>query len=246
MIVHLAWFIDGLKYLRKVTDHVVIIDALRCSATIVTALEHSVRSIIPVERVKDGLMLKKRFSRALLSAEVDAVKVPDADVGNSPTKIREILSRKRYDVMIIRTSAGTRAIKKALSLGFKTVVIGTFLNARAVAKYLANRAPSVGILCAGYKGKYFAIEDFLAAGAIVGELFSLLDHLNPEDQALASHLAFKSAKDNLIDVILMGRSARRLAEIGEEYDIQESIRMNVSEVVPVAFKNEIRDASALI
>jgi len=240
MRIYLAWFSSGLEELRTLSKRVVIIDALRCSATIVTAFEHGIKSVIPVESVDAGRCLKRKNPNVIFSAEIDGVKVPDADVGNSPTKIKEILKAKKCDAIIIRTSAGTKMIKKALELGFEVIIIGTFLNARAVARYVSRENGPLGILCAGYKGMYFTIEDFLAAGAIIEEMRSIISsRLVLDDQALAAHLAFKASKDKLLDIVLRGKSAIRIIEIGEEYDIPESIKINTSSIVPVVVNGKI-------
>ena len=240
MKIFLEWFESGLHNLKDIADRVVIIDALRASATIVTAFESNVKTIIPTHSIEEGLVLKESYKDAVFSAEIDGVKVDVADVGNSPTGLKRLLKKKPCKVLILRTSAGSQLIKKAEKLGFGEIIVGSFLNAYAVAKYLSMKKEDVGIVCAGYNKKFFAIEDFLAAGLIISEINGLLeDDVDLEDQALASFLAFQASKENLYEVILQGRSAKRIIEIGEDEDISASLRVNSSSVVPIVIKGSI-------
>ena len=62
----------------------VIIDVLRASSTIVTALANGVQEILAVTSIDDALKLKKK--RYTSVGERKGVKVPGFDLGNSPVE----------------------------------------------------------------------------------------------------------------------------------------------------------------
>ena len=80
---------------------------------------------------------------------------------------------------------------------------------------------------AGVEG-HFAIEDFLGAGEIIG---NLRDH-ELDEMSLAAYMA--SRDENMVNkAIKNSRSARRLVELGLESDIDFCLRRNIYDTVPV-------------
>ncbi|MBU3928614.1 MAG: 2-phosphosulfolactate phosphatase, partial [Bacteroidetes bacterium] len=65
---------------------VVVIDVLRATSTIITALMHGAKQIFPVVDIKNAFDLKKQFSpgEVLLCGERDAKIIAGFDFGNSP------------------------------------------------------------------------------------------------------------------------------------------------------------------
>jgi len=105
-------------------DVAIMVDALRASATITTALE-SFKTVIPVRGIDEAVIQAKKHE-AVLAGEREGAKIEGFDVGNSPVDIRNF----QGDVLVLTTSNGTRILE---DISASTILIGSFLNAQAVA-----------------------------------------------------------------------------------------------------------------
>lgn len=102
---------------------VVVVDILRATSAICTALDLGVKSIIPVSTIEDALDLKD-CDNHILAAERNGKVVRGFDIGNSPT---DYLNKDFQDKkMVLTTTNGTRAIN--IAKRDHQVVIGSFLN----------------------------------------------------------------------------------------------------------------------
>jgi 2-phosphosulfolactate phosphatase len=107
--------------------------------------------------------------------------------------------------LILTTTSGTNALSQAK--GAEHVLVGSFLNAKSISKtaynFAANEGKGITLALSGKKGS-FSLEDFLGAGAIIGDL---LDDVNLSDAAQAALLAFLGAKPSLTEVVKRGNHA---------------------------------------
>src|SRR4051794_1740652 len=101
---------------RKVDDSqlerstVVVIDVLRATSTICTALAAGAREVIPFLEIEDALAAASAAGRAniVLGGERKGGKIAGFDLGNSPSEYRPevVLGKQVY----ITTTNGTRAM----------------------------------------------------------------------------------------------------------------------------------------
>jgi len=146
---------------------VVVIDVLRATSTILTALAGDCPEVIPVVEPEEAFALAagRGRDRCLLGGERKGIKIPGFDLGNSPAEYkREVVSGK---TILLCTSNGTAALQEAQS-GAK-VLIGAFLNMSRLTSYLKQVAGEVVLFCAGKDGE-LALEDLLCAGMLVDNL----------------------------------------------------------------------------
>jgi len=246
--VKVEWFSTGAKHAAEAGDLVVVVDTLRASSFVATALAIGAEGVLPVTTVKEALRrhgLPGPLSGALLAGEVGGVKVKGFDFGNSPTELLSRTGEVRGRTLILRSTMGTKAIQAAKAAGADPVTVGCILNARAVAAHAhdqcVKQGRGVSIVCCGFPPRQFAIDDFLGAGAIIDEL---PEEVERDEAALAAHLAFQSAKDagELLDVVNRGRSARLLREIGQEEDIPSCLQLNRYDVLPLMRGDFIKKA----
>ena len=206
-------------------DVTIMVDVLRASTTITVAMQNFSK-IIPVKSIEVAKKLAKDHN-AVLAGERRGAAVEGFDTGNSPPEI----SRISGNILVITTSNGTRIMDKMKA----TVLIGSFVNAKAVAKKALNLAENhIEVVMAGVEGN-FAIEDFLGAGEIINNL------LNSEldEMALASCLA--SRNKTMVDkAIKNSRSARKLGEIGLSDDVDFCLKRNIYDTVPVYANRSIK------
>lgn len=142
---------------------VVIIDILRASSTITTALHNGALNVVPCGSVEDALQLRVALGadRVLLGGERGGVRIDGFDLGNSPFEYpREIVQGK---VVVFTTTNGTKALLRASQAD--EVYIGSFLNLSAVRQQLMVSTRPIHLVCAGTDGQVTG-EDVLFAGAL--------------------------------------------------------------------------------
>ncbi len=197
----------------------VLIDVLRATSTIATALSNGAESVIPVFSLDEAR--KYRSEGCLICGERGGVKPEDFDLGNSPLEYtRNIVEGKK---IVLTTTNGTKALKK---LNCKKVIAASFLNARAVYKYLENSAEdTIYIVCAGTNGE-FSLEDFLLSG-----YFAKLDK-NPVDLTWLALKYFKTVND-VYEEIKKSSHAQKLFTLGFEEDVHYCSNFGILDVIPI-------------
>jgi len=211
-------------------DVIIVIDVLRCSSTIITALANGAKGIIPVETIKEAWAYRKDHPEFLLAGERGGLKPKEFDLGNSSLNFSsEIVKGKQ---IILTTTSGTKAISSAKK--GRKVLVGAFLNVEAVAeaalKIAEKEQAGISIVLSETMGR-FSLEDFLCAGAIIESLSTKKVELS--DAALAALLAFQQARGSLSAIVQRGSHAQYLESIGFKEDVRFCSRMNVFQVVPV-------------
>lgn len=145
-----------------------MIDVLRASTTIITALANGAASVWPVAGVDDARTRAERLGpRALLGGERGGVRIEGFDLGNSPTEYDR--DRVAGRDIVITTTNGTAAL--AACGAARHVLVAAIVNRTAAAAAVRQLAVDDGItvahlVCAGTDGLVTA-EDVLAAGAIL-------------------------------------------------------------------------------
>jgi len=215
-----------------VTDKVVlIVDVLRATSVITTALINGAEMIIPVTTIEEALNLKENYKqKAVLGGERNAVKPQGFDVGNSPLEYsKESIYGKK---VILTTSNGTNAIRSAKNA--KHIIISCFLNAEAAAKQavsLSENKTDIAIVCAGTLGN-FSLDDIVCAGALVDYICNCQSNFKLSDLALASRTLYKTCKDDLSSLISHGMHYNFLIKQGFEQDVRYCLQQNVFNIVP--------------
>src|SRR6476620_2149396 len=146
---------------------VAVIDVLRASTSIATALDHGARSVIPADSADEAITISKQFERdaVRLAGERRMLAIPGFDMGNSPVEFTSDAVSGR--TILISTINGTRAL---LGLqGARDIVIASYVNLSAVTamlRFAATADTDIAIVCAGTEG-HFSLEDAACAGRYV-------------------------------------------------------------------------------
>lgn len=217
-------------------DVIAIIDVLRCSSTIITALANGASEIIPAPTVRKAKQMKQRYPNYILAGERKGLKPKGFELGNSPS---EFTREKVYGRgLILTTTNGTKAFEIAKSA--KPVLVGSFLNAEAVGKKLYQIAYKnncgVSLIACGKKGK-LSLEDFICAGRILETM--PIDDLALSDSALAALVASKGAGEKIIELVRSSEHGRYLENIDLIKDIRFCLRINRYSDVPVFMNGKI-------
>jgi len=212
---------------------VVVVDILRATSAICTALEQGVKSIIPVSTIEDALEYKEN-DEYIIAAERNGKIVSGFDLGNSPTDyFKHNLKNKK---MVLTTTNGTKAINIAKI--DHQVVTGSFLNLKALTSFLHEQNKSIIILCAGWKNDY-CLEDTLFAGALTQELIKSNKFYFENDSTASCSMIYNLAKYNLFDFLKDSQHRKRLLHLGIENDIRYCLDYNKSNLVPILNGNEL-------
>ena len=222
---------------NKIKDKiVVVIDMLRATSVITTALKNGAKCVIPILTV-DGAFDKAKKLRdcgenVVLGGERRALKIEGFDFSNSPLEYAQ--NKVLNKTVILSTTNDTRALnlcKKA-----DLILIGSMINGLAVSKKLLELNKDVVFVNAGTNGE-FSMDDFICAGYMI-------DNILKEKYCEMSDIA-KTAKyvyENNTDIISFIKNARHfdvLTSLGLQDDLNYCCSKNLTDIVPIFRNNNI-------
>lgn len=220
----------ALLHLYDITNSVVvIIDVLRATSTIATALHNGAREIIPVDSVRECIRIGKQIS-AITAGERDGKVAEGLQHGNSPFEYPASFIGGK--TLVLTTTNGTKLLHIALNNGAQEIITGAFANLNAVCDYLLKKKKNVILACAAWKDRV-NIEDTLFAGAVIekiGENFQI----NCDASRIAVGL-YHQAQNDLFGFMKSQSASHylRLSSFGLEKDIQHCLNCDTAPVVPV-------------
>lgn len=211
---------------------VVVVDILRATSSICTAIHNGVRRIIPVATVEEARA--KKAEGYTVASERDGYVLDFADFGNSPFNFTADKVRDRD--IVYSTTNGTRCIHMASHS--KAVVIGAFLNLSALANWLIEQDAPVLIFCASWKDR-FSLEDTVFAGALAERLLQSGRFETICDAVTASLDLWSLAKSDLNGYIQKAAQKGRLAAKGLDDCIEFCHQADFTEVIPIFKDGEL-------
>ncbi len=204
-----------------VNNHIVIlVDVLRASSTIITALANGASAVIPVSTVNEAHRLAVTLPNALLAGERAAKPLPGFDYGNSPRNFLSTSIQGR--IIIFTTSNFTRILGTPPISG--TILVGAFLNIEHVSRtalrlYSLSPRPITVVAAGGLNRP--AAEDDIAADHITNRL------THPDDPP-----SYASSED-IARELLVTRHASTLISLGYEEDIHFCSKTNSYSLSPI-------------
>ncbi len=212
---------------------VAVIDVLRASTSIATALANGARTVIPLESSDDVVTRAKAFARAdvRLAGERRMLPISGFDFGNSPLEFtREAVEGK---TVLMTTTNGTPAITN--SQGARDVVIASYVNYSAVLALLRaalRGGADVTIVCAG-RDRQFSLEDAGCAGRFAINAAKRLPAVELNDAANACMLIHKKYGDNLMRLFDASEHGQALRKAGFVNDLIACGAVDSYSVVPI-------------
>jgi 2-phosphosulfolactate phosphatase len=207
---------------------VVVIDVLRATSTIATALYNGAKEIIPVDSVEKCIRLGKDMA-CITAGERDGKVAEGLQYGNSSFEYpREFIAGK---ILVLTTTNGTKLLHMALAKGATEIVTGSFLNFSAVCDHLVSLKKNVILACAGWKDKV-NLEDTLFAGAVISQI---REHFTVDcDSSNMAACLYEQAKDDLYEFMKTNNASHyhRLSNFGLERDIRHCLTKDVANVLP--------------
>ncbi|MFO0424118.1 MAG: 2-phosphosulfolactate phosphatase [Planctomycetia bacterium] len=230
----------------------VVIDVLRASTTIITALAHGAARVRPVLTVEEA-RAEAAARGAMLGGERGGRRIEGFDLGNSPLEYGR--DRVGGRPIVITTTNGTAALHACD--GAAEVLIGAIVNRSAVAEAahalaIEHGGCDIHLVCAGTEGAVTE-EDLLAAGAILdaavhrdGCSEDSLDATGRE--ALCRFRAAVAAGPTTAQAIAREFASsiggRNLIELGMEADLPASAAIDSLSVVPrLGVHGQLHDAT---
>ena len=196
----------------------VVVDVLRATSTIVTALGHGVSYVVARTEVDDAFAareeLERRGEEPVLGGERGGHKVPGFDLGNSPLEYDA--ARVAGRPLVLCTSNGTAALERCREAS--RVFAAAFLNAAATAAAVARGAEPVVLCCAGKEGAP-SLEDVCCAGLIASYLLGAYAFELDDATALAL-LSWKEHGGNVGRMLAGCSHGRYLGTLGFERDLE--------------------------
>ena len=208
---------------------VIIVDVLRASSSIITAVMNGANRIIPASDPGEAAALAMRLGvrDCVLAGERGGLRLPDFALGNSPAEFGPKNVKDKQ--VIISTSNGTEAINSVKAA--KTVLIGAMINRTAVAKRALAIGDDVLIVCAGTQGRISA-DDLCAAGAIAEAMNAVSDNpLEATDFTMVCCMLYADWREGRADLSVTEHYAH-LVKLGFGDDVRYCFTQDVTDVVP--------------
>ncbi|HEU4368054.1 MAG TPA: 2-phosphosulfolactate phosphatase [Methylomirabilota bacterium] len=205
-----------------------VIDVLRASTSIVTALTHGCREVVPVAEVDDARRCAAGLPGALLAGERGGDPPAGFDLGNSPLEFTR--ERVAGRTIVFTTSNGTRALLAARAA--TAVGVAAFANLTAAADWALGQGRDVVIVCAGELGGR-AVEDEVCAGLLVGRLLDAEARAVASPAAAAAAAAAERYAGDLAPLAEDAPHARRLTAVGRGGDVAACLRRDAFALVPL-------------
>jgi 2-phosphosulfolactate phosphatase len=209
---------------------VVVVDILRATSAIITAFMHGVKKIIPVATLEEAKAYKEKGY--LVAAERDGIVRDFADFGNSPYNFQKEVIRNRE--IVYSTTNGTHCIMMARN-NYR-VLIGGYLNLKALVDLIKAEHRDLLILCAGWKNK-FNLEDTLFAGALAGMVLQDPGFGTICDSTFASIDLWTMARQELMQYIEKAAQRHRLKKNGLDDVIEYCHTPDLTDIIPVLKEN---------
>ena len=217
----------------------VVIDVLRATSVITTALDNGAKEVIPVSTIEEAqsLYASSDTSKTLRGGERNALKIEDFDLSNSPLEYKQKTVEGKS--IIFTTTNGTNAINNVKDAD--EVVLACFRNVMAVAEHIVGLSQrgnrDVVIVCAGTEGR-FSLDDGLCAGMLI-ELLKQKIEVETDDLGLLLTQHYNINKANLLGALSGCYHLKRLFTLGFYDDIRFCLETNCVITVPKVFEGKI-------
>lgn len=213
--VYTGFGVNGAFEARERGGVVIVIDALRASSTMITALASGMASVKVVANPADCV-------GDVTAGERGGKKLAHCDHSNSPT---ELLREQYAGRQLVLTSTNGAEVMLTASGPNTTVLIGAVLNARAVAEAAVAVATAQGVpitLLEAGRNNARAHEDALAAS----EIFHAMRGVHLHGKSLPSSRALESD-------FFGSDSGKNLVSLGYDDDVRFCAQRNLYDLVPI-------------
>ncbi|MEE0948341.1 MAG: 2-phosphosulfolactate phosphatase [Bacteroidales bacterium] len=205
----------------------VVIDILRATTSICTAVNNGAKAMIPVKTIEEAKEYKDKGF--LVAGERIEDTFPFADWGNSALEFTK--ERVCGNEIVHSTTNGTVAIALAQESNPSKIVIGAFSNISALANYLSEQGKDVQLFCSGWNNTV-SLEDMTFAGALADRLLQSGKFENKNDSTHSAIAVWNSAKDDLQGYMENASHIHRLRKHKMDDVFDYTFQLDTCNVVP--------------
>ncbi|MDB9414226.1 2-phosphosulfolactate phosphatase family protein [Microcystis aeruginosa] len=213
-------------------DCAVVIDVLRATTTIATALNAGAEAVQTFSDLKTLMQVSDTWQpeKRLRAGERGGAKVEGCDLGNSPLDCTPDLMKGRR--LFISTTNGTRALQKVEESPI--VITAAMINRQAAVNYLLDRQPeTVWIVGSGWEGGY-SLEDTACAGAIANALQEQSGQMAiGNDEVIASIALYRQWQNDLLGMFHSCSHGQRLLRLHCQEDLKYCANIDSLDVLPI-------------
>lgn len=217
---------------QKIKDStVVVIDALRASTTIVTALANGIRDIIPFSSKKGLLKFynkERNKDKYILAGETKGKKITGFDLDNSPLSFfNSVLIGK---TVLFKTSNGTSVLNQIDKSNL--ILVGSLVNSKVIVDLVLKKNEDLYLICAGSNGT-FSLEDFVSAGRFCYLLKK--ENWSGDDLTTAAARIYEDNRgyEEIVKLFYHSRNGQNLLKLGYEEDIKFASKLDSYDLLPV-------------
>lgn len=217
---------------------IVVIDVLRASTSIITALSNGAKEIIPVATVESAVKISGNLfgDVTLLGGERNGRIIEGFHLGNSPFEYSE--ERVKGKSIIFSSTNGSLAMSRARYA--KEMAVCGFVNITSVVAFVQQNPRDFIIVCAGNNGM-FSLEDSVCAGMLIHRLTEgKAGTCELSDGALASMTLYKGFGRSILKMIKNSERGVFLSQIGFGDDLAACAGVDTIPVLPVLDGNVIK------
>lgn len=212
-------------------DCAVVIDVLRATSTIATALNVGAEAVQTFSSLEELIEAGKQWpqEKRLLAGERGGAKVEGCDLGNSPLDCTpELMADKR---LFLTTTNGTRALQRVKLAN--SVITAAMINRRAAVNYLLEKQPeTVWLLGSGWEGGY-SLEDTVCAGAIADLLMQTENITVGNDEVIAAIALYQQWQNNLLELFEKASHGQRLLRLNCNEDLEYCATLDSLDILPI-------------
>jgi 2-phosphosulfolactate phosphatase len=213
-------------------SRVVVIDVIRATTSITTALAAGGQRVIPTGSVAAARAKADRIGRSLLCGERNGLPPEGFDLGNSPREFTSELVAG--ESLIFTTTNGTAAIEAATDA--RELRLACFRNVGTVARVLSGPADIKGgpiiIICSGRNGR-IGMDDAWCAGHLVERILKRSPSLGLGDGAQAACAFAASLGRPTRESLAKTDAGRSLCDLGLGEDLVPCAKVDDLSVVPI-------------
>ena len=216
-------------------DCAVVIDVLRATTTIATALDAGAEAVQAFSNIEELMRQSESWpvDKRLRAGERGGVTVEGFDLGNSPLACTaKVVKDKR---LFLTTTNGTRALQRVAKS--PQVITAAQINRQAAVNYILSTQPeTVWMVGSGWQGDY-SVEDTACAGAIAQSVLqqsdaSLID-LFGNDEVIGAIALYEQWKDNLLNVFRQCSHGQRLLKLDRDGDLKYCSQTDTLDILPI-------------
>jgi 2-phosphosulfolactate phosphatase len=219
---------DGLDAAAVAASTVLVIDVLRASTCIVTALANGCEAIVPVSSPEEARRQAAALPNSLIAGERRGEPLAGFDLGNSPLEFTP--ARVGGRTVVFTTSNGTRALVAVRAAA--AVAVAAFVNASAAAAWAVAQGRNVLVACAGERGAV-SLEDHVCAGLLVERVHTAAPGMSITPAGAEALALGKRYGKDVARLAVDSTWARHLAASGRGADVTACLALDTTTLVPV-------------